>query len=118
MFGRNSSEIGYRVRILKSIQLFKEVDSAVLAKIAKELSVTKLLKDEILFNNGDNDYALYIVVSGKVKAHVGAHVYAYFSTFQYFGEYSLLDSSARSTTVTATEDTQLLCLDQKVFFNF
>ncbi len=118
MFGRNSSEIEYRVRILKSIQLFKEVDSAVLAKIAKELSVTKLLKDEILFNNGDNDYALYIVVSGKVKAHVGAHVYAYFSTFQYFGEYSLLDSSARSTTVTATEDTQLLCLDQKVFFNF
>lgn len=118
MLGRNSDEIDQRVEILKSIILFREVERTVLVKMAKELSVRKLNKEEVLFNNGDHDYALYIVVSGMVKAHVGDHIYANFSSSQYFGEYSLLDSSARSTTVTAIEDTQLLRLDQSAFFKF
>lgn len=118
MLSKNNSEIDQRVEILKSIQLFKEVDKSVLVKMAKELSVKKLEQDEILFNNGDHDYALYIVVDGKVKAHVGDHTFATFSSLQYFGEYSLLDSSARSTTVTAVETTYLLRLDQQLFFKF
>lgn len=118
MLGRNNSEIEQRVEILKSIILFKEVEKSVLVKMAKELAPRKIEKDEVLFNKGDHDYALYIVVEGKVKAHVGNHTFASFGSLQYFGEYSLLDSSARSTSVTAVEASKLLRLDQSVFFKF
>lgn len=118
MFGRNNAEMAQRVEVLKSIVLFKEVEVAVLHKMAKELSPRTLVKDEVLFNKGEHDYALYIIVSGKVKAHIGDHTFATFSAHQYFGEYSLLDSSARSTAVTALETSTLLRLDQKLFFKF
>ncbi|KAB2870628.1 MAG: cyclic nucleotide-binding domain-containing protein [Bacteroidales bacterium] len=118
MLGRNNEEIEQRVEILKSIILFKEVEKSILVKMAKELAPKKIEKDEVLFNKGDHDYALYIVVEGKVKAHVGSHTFATFGSLQYFGEYSLLDSSARSTTVTAVETSKLLRLDQSVFFKF
>ena len=118
MLGRNNAEIEQRVDILKSILLFKEVDKSVLTKMAKELSQKKLDKDEVLFRKGDHDYALYIVVNGKVKAHIENHTFATFGSLQYFGEYSLLDSSARSTSVTALETSNLLRLDQSHFFKF
>ncbi|MCB8964987.1 MAG: cyclic nucleotide-binding domain-containing protein [Bacteroidales bacterium] len=118
MLNQSDSETTQRVQILRSILLFKEVSEPVLEKMAQGLVVKKLLADDVLFSCGDSDYALYIVVAGKVKAHVGDHVFATFSSLQYFGEYSLLDSSVRSTTVTALEPTQLLRLDQQLFFNF
>ncbi|MGD9978659.1 MAG: ATP-binding protein [Bacteroidales bacterium] len=107
-----------RIEILKSIELFRELDRGILLKIAKELIAQKIEKDEILFSKGDRDYALYVIVAGKVKIHDGNHTFATFGPLQYFGEYSLLDSSARSTSVTALETSNLLRLDQKIFLKF
>lgn len=98
--------------------LFKEVDDHTLIRIARVLETQNLKKDEVLFHKGDKDYSLYIVVEGRVKAHVENHTFAIFGPNQYFGEYSLLDSTARSTSVTALEDTQLLRLNQKQFYGF
>ena len=111
-------EFEKRIDCLRSILLFKEVDHSTLRKIASVLESCEVKKDERLFNKGDRDYSLYIVVSGKVKAHDGNHTFATFGPNQYFGEYSLLDSSARSTAVTAMEDSVLLRLHQEQFNRF
>ena len=107
-----------RVSILKSIGLFSSVREEVLYQIAEVLVPRKLNKDELLFKKGDDDHTLYIVVKGSVKAHIGDHNFAVFQYSEFFGEYSLLDSSARSTSVTALEVTDLLGFDQKDFFVF
>lgn len=86
-----------------------------LLEISKSLTTVNLNKGEILFKNGDLDYALYLIEKGKVKVHVGTHIYAYFGKNQYIGEYSLLDSSPRSASVTAVDNSQLLRFDQKDF---
>lgn len=112
-----SSEINSRISILKEIGLFASVSDDVLYKISEVLTKRQLSCNETLFCKGDFDHTLYFVVKGSVKAHVGEHVYAIFHQNQYFGEYSLLDSSPRSTTVTALESTVLLGLDQKSFFS-
>lgn len=104
--------------ILKSVGLFAEISESILEHIAAVLTTTRLSKGETLFKKGDFDFALYMVVEGKVKAHVENHTFAVFGPTQYFGEYSLLDSSPRSTTVTAVENTRLLKLDQRNFFTF
>lgn len=107
-----------RVKILKSIGLFSSVREEVLNQIAEVLVPKKLEQDEVLFKKGDDDHTLYIVVKGSVKAHVGEHNYAIFQYSDYFGEYSLLDSSTRSTSATALEATELLGFEQTDFFRF
>lgn len=111
-------DLASRVSILKSIGLFASVREEVLFQIAEVLVPKQLEQDEVLFKKGDDDHTLYIVVKGSVKAHVGAHNYAVFQYSDFFGEYSLLDSSSRSTFVTALEPSDLLGFEQKDFFAF
>ncbi len=106
-----------RIKMLKSIHLFSTMEESMLLEIAKTLIPVSINKDQVLFENGDLDYALYFIVKGRVKVHVGSHVYAYFEKNSYLGEYSLLDSSPRSASVTAVEPTYLLRFDQKDFLN-
>jgi len=113
-----SSEINSRISILKKIGLFASVSDDILFKISETLTTRQLLCNETLFCKGDFDHTLYFVVNGCVKAHIGEYTYAIFHQNQYFGEYSLLDSSPRSTSVTALESTVLLGLDQASFFSF
>lgn len=110
-------EIHSRVSLLKSISIFADIEDILLADIAEVLTPKSIASGEVLFDKGDKDYALYLIVSGKVMVHVGNHIYAHFGKHQYIGEYSLLDSSARSASVTAVEPTQLLRFDQKTFFD-
>jgi len=111
-------ELNKLVTILKSIQLFESVQEDMLKEIAKVLVPVTLEKGQVLFKKGDFDHSLFIVVDGCVKAHVENHIYATFQPSMYFGEYTLLDSTARSTTVTAMEKSSLLRFDQKDFFTF
>lgn len=114
----NDLDLKSRVSILKTIGLFASVREEVLLQIAEVLVPKQLSQDEVLFKKGDDDHTLYIVVKGSVKAHVGDHNYAVFQYSDFFGEYSLLDSSTRSTSVTALEKTDLLGFEQKDFFKF
>lgn len=118
MIKNSKQEVNDRISILKTIGLFSEVRENVLESIAEVLVSKELKTDEVLFNRGDFDHTLYIVVKGCLKAHSEDHIYAFFGSYQYFGEYSLLDSSARSTSVTAVEPSILLGLDQENFFSF
>ncbi len=114
----NELDLKSRVKILKTIGLFSSVREEVLLQIAEVLVPKQLNQDEVLFKKGDDDHTLYIVVKGSVKAHVGDHNYAVFQYSEFFGEYSLLDSATRSTSVTALEKTDLLGFEQTDFFNF
>lgn len=111
-------ELEKRISILKTIGLFADISKKDLIQIANVLISKKLQKDEVLFFKGDFDHTLYIIVEGCIKVHSGTLVYASFNSPQFFGEYSLLDSSSRSTSATAVESSELLGLDQKHFFEF
>ena len=59
---------------------------------------------------------MYIIDSGKVKVHDKSHIFAILEEGDVFGEYSLIDTEVRSATVTGTEKTLLLRLDQESFY--
>lgn len=113
----SNQEINERVSILKSIDLFRDIDNILLHDLAIALTLKEIEPEEILFEKGEKDYSLYIIVSGKVKVHAGEHVFAYFNRNQFIGEYSLLDSTPRSASVTAVQSSKLLRLDQNTFFS-
>lgn len=111
-----TNEIEKRISLLKSISIFSDLDNALLNELASVLTSETIEPNEMLFQMGDKDYALYLIVSGKVKVHSGDHTYAYFTKNQYIGEYSLVDSTPRSASITAVEKTHLLRLNQASFF--
>lgn len=115
LFRKQPQEKIELLQLLRNIQIFKEVDLPTLRKVVNGLKERKLKKGEVLFYKGDTDYSLYIVQKGMVKAHIGTHTYATFGPKQYFGEYSLLDSTPRSTSISALSDTDLIWLPQEQF---
>lgn len=109
------NNIEHRINILKDVVIFSESDNQIRKRLANSLVDVFVLKDQAVFHKGDSLNAMYIIVQGKVKVHDGVHIFTQFKEKDFFGEYSLIDSSVRSATVTATEDTHLLRLDQKEF---
>lgn len=104
-----------RIEILRKVIIFSETNDAILKRLSDTLSDVYFKKGQEVFHKGDRLDSMYIIVKGKVNVHDSDHVFTQFSDNDFFGEYSLIDSSARSASVTAIEDTHLLKLEQKDF---
>ncbi len=112
----SEKKIEKRVDILRDVIIFSESDEEILKLLADLLTDVFVEKDDTVFHKGDQLNAMYIIVEGKVKVHDGEHVFTQFGEKDFFGEYSLIDSSVRSATVTAIETTHLLRLNQEDFY--
>src|SRR6056297_201226 len=110
-----SSKNKEKINIIKSVNIFKSATPDILEEIADSLEEITIDKDEVVFHKGDLLNAMYLIAEGSVKAHDGEYEFARFSKNEYFGEYSLIDSSVRSASVTALEETRLFRLDKAVF---
>ncbi|MGM0496973.1 MAG: Crp/Fnr family transcriptional regulator, partial [Bacteroidota bacterium] len=104
-----------RIKVLKAVNIFKDSTDDILYDLARSMEEVHIGKGEVVFHKGDLLHAMYIIVEGRVKVHDEEHEFTQFEATQYFGEYSLIDSSVRSASVTTLEDTRLLRLDKTVF---
>ena len=104
-----------KVMILKGSEFFRNFPGSDLAGIAALTDVVHAQKDEVIFNQGDEGDAFYIVVQGSIIISRGATKLATLGSREGFGEMSILDREARSATATAGEDTTLLSLDRDSF---
>lgn len=106
-----------KILLLKNSDIFKncnEVDLIEVASICKEMQVDK---DVTLFHKGDTGNCMYFIYSGKVSVHDGEHQLATLSENEIFGELSLLDSEARSASVTTLTDCIFLKIEQEAFYD-
>jgi len=110
-----ASEKSNIVSILKDVELFSEFNTEVLEEFAKNMTELSLMKGETLFNKGDQENAMYIILDGSIEVHDNDYIFTTLNSKQFFGEYSLIDSAVRSASVTAVRDTRLLELKQKIF---
>ncbi len=105
-----------KVLILKTVDIFTNTPSSILASMAELLVEVNVTENETIFEMGDVGDSLYIVVTGKVKVHNEGVLLNYLEPGQVFGEMALLDAEARSASVTAVESSLLLKLDQAPFY--
>ncbi len=98
---------------LRSIGLFGALDDDVLTHLASTLSVHRLEAGEIVFREGDDANAMYVVVSGEIevlkksKRATESRV-AVLGPGDWFGEMSIVDIQPRSATVRALAPSSLL----------
>ena len=110
-------DIQESVLLLRQVEMFKEFDDESLALLASRMKEVRRNKNEVLFKKGDPGNSMYIIVEGSVKIHNNEHVFATLNSKQYFGEYSLIDQTTRSTSATTARPSRFLVLMQEDFDN-
>lgn len=104
-----------KVMLLKGSEFFKHFPGADLAGIAAITEVVHVDAGRVVFEQGDQGDAFYLVVKGAVTISRGEAKLATLGPREGFGEMSILDKETRSATATAAEDTTLLSLDRDSF---
>ncbi|HMB25171.1 MAG TPA: cyclic nucleotide-binding domain-containing protein [Anaerolineales bacterium] len=105
---------------LTRLPIASQMSQDTLRALAAELEPRSLSRGTVLFAQGDTGDALYLVVSGKLQASVcsatdGRTFVSIITPGQFVGEMALLTNQPRSATVTALENSELLCLKKSVF---
>lgn len=113
---RTIHSIQQHVTFLRAATIFSDIDEEKLVHIATALEEYVFEPDEEIFHKGDDSHSMYIVETGRVKVHDDDLVFTELTSGQAFGEYSLIEASKRSATVTAVEKSHLLRLDKEVFY--
>ncbi len=112
---KDPDQLAQRLTVLQQVDVFKDLPEDTLAEICKVMDEEIKVREEVVFRKGDEADAMYIIVRGSVRVHVGDHVLTRLGEGKVFGEYALLDSSERSASITSESETHLYRLDRKEF---
>jgi CRP-like cAMP-binding protein len=117
-FFRRQSEI-QRIGQIQRLGLFATLGPKELRVVSSLLQERQYLKGEIVFDEGEEGQALYVVLSGRVlicrQGGAEAVRIAEVSAGAMFGELALLDNAPRSAQVRAVEDCVLGVLSRADF---
>jgi CRP/FNR family transcriptional regulator, cyclic AMP receptor protein len=110
------------MNVLKKIPLFASLTDADLQNLTSLLRRKQLGKGELLFQQGDEGTALYIIVQGRIKISLSRRLdnvtLAILGQGEFLGEMALLDDLPRSADAIALDDSQLYVLNRKDFLAF
>jgi small-conductance mechanosensitive channel/CRP-like cAMP-binding protein len=110
------------IGLLRKVDILQPLKEEEVVMLAEDLSHHLFGKGEAICKQGDPGSTFYIIKSGligvKVKGKGPDDVEVEVAKLQpgsYFGEMSLLTGDVRTSTCTALEDSELLCLDRETF---
>jgi CRP/FNR family transcriptional regulator, cyclic AMP receptor protein len=110
------------MNVLKKVSLFASLSEPDQEKLTSLLRRKRLGKGEILFQQGDEGTALYIIAEGRIKISLSRRMdnvtLAILGQGEFLGEMALLDELPRSADAIALDDSQLYVLNRKDFLSF
>jgi CRP-like cAMP-binding protein/thioredoxin reductase/Fe-S-cluster-containing hydrogenase component 2 len=102
--------------------LFPNVPEALLGELVAKATVVTLGKDAVVFTQGDEADAFYLIRNGMVKISKKSGekevVLSYLVAGNFFGEAALFSDAARTATVTTIFPSDLIRLSKRDFANF
>lgn len=100
---------------LLGVPLFADVDREMLPLIVDAAKIVRVGAGDVLFHEGDEGDALYVVVSGRLEVTRGDVFVAALGRGAMVGETALLTEGPRTATVRAVRDAELLCISRDGF---
>ncbi len=108
--------------ILKRIPLFSDLDENVHREIIQHIVLMYYPKDYVIFKEGDEGDALYIIKKGRIKVyHAGENdddfnkEVAEIVEGGFFGEMALISEVPRNASVKTTEESEIFILSKEDF---
>ncbi|MBI5245353.1 MAG: cyclic nucleotide-binding domain-containing protein [Elusimicrobia bacterium] len=102
---------------LKVVHIFREVPADYLAGLAEIVQERTLFPGEVVFKQGEEGDALYLVSEGLIGVSAGGKEVARLGPGECLGELALVDEEPRSATATALEESRLLRISSDDFNN-
>ncbi|NTU83382.1 MAG: cyclic nucleotide-binding domain-containing protein [Chloroflexales bacterium] len=105
-----------RIALLRGVRFFTGAPEAALPTLADAFVPVYLAAGAPLFLKGEVGDSLYVITSGRVRVHDGELTFNELGPGHVVGEMAVLDAEPRSASVTALEETTLLCLRQEPLY--
>src|SRR6266851_21385 len=95
--------------LLRSMDLFTDLQDSELNKIARLLKEHKFAENELIFAQGEPGDGLYIILQGRER------VLAFYGPGEFFGDMAVLTGEPRSATASASTNLRVLQLRKDDF---
>ncbi len=105
-----------RLLFVRQVPIFKELRDDFLVRLASVMEELSFPANHTIFTEGEEGRSLYIVVSGRVRVHIGDQELVQLERGTCFGEMSLFDAEPRSASVTTLESCDCLVLTQQQLY--
>lgn len=106
-----------KVLFLKSIDLFSQIPSEDLARVALIAAEVEFEPGATLMTEGEMGDSMYLVLEGEVEVVKGHTPVATLGPRECVGEMAILDSDPRSATVRARGFTRALMVEREDFYD-
>jgi CRP-like cAMP-binding protein len=107
---------------LRCIPIFSELGNQPFGELCYLATLVKVNKNDVVVREGGKDRSMYVICSGTARVYITAGCkeinIALLRPGDYFGEYSFLTGEARSASVSASTDLQLVALEGEAFQSF
>lgn len=106
-----------RLLFVRQVPIFKELRDDFIVRLASVMNELSYPANYTIFEQGQDGRSLYILVSGKVKVHIGDTKLAEVDRGKYFGEMAVFDTQPRSASITTLEPCDCLELTQEQLYD-
>lgn len=106
-----------KVIYLQRIEMFADIPSEQLAYLADITHSLSIKKNEIIFEQGELSYSMYVLVDGKIDVIRNGVKIRELSDDTAFGIWSFLDHEPRMVKTKTTEESRLYKIDSSDFFD-
>jgi diguanylate cyclase (GGDEF)-like protein/PAS domain S-box-containing protein len=106
-----------RLEQLKVVDFLSFFSEETLEKLARSCEVLTFPAEHVLFEEGDESDAMYIILSGELLVYKKSKVIARRKSGEYIGEMGLIEVKPRSATIRAETEIQLLKITAAKFQN-
>lgn len=106
-----------RLLFVRGVPIFQELRDDFLVRLASVMDELSFPAEHTIFTQGQEGRSLYIVISGRVRVHIGDRDLASLEQGTCFGEMALFDSEPRSASVTTLEKCDCLMLTQQQLYD-
>ncbi|MEM9067445.1 MAG: Stp1/IreP family PP2C-type Ser/Thr phosphatase [Myxococcota bacterium] len=110
-------EVNLKLDILHKMPLFRFVTYQELVRVLNITDVIPFEAGANVVREGDEGDRLFVVLTGKVRVHSSETTLVELGPGQHFGEMALVDKAPRSASVTAVEESKLLAIKRRDFFD-
>ncbi|ABA23298.1 cyclic nucleotide-binding domain-containing protein [Anabaena sp. FACHB-709] len=106
-----------RLLFVRRVPIFKELRDDFIVRLTSVMHELQFPANHTIFRQGEEGRSLYIIVSGRVKVHIGDKQLAEVDQGKYFGEMAVFDTQPRSASVTTIEPCEFLELTQEQLYD-